>query len=764
MRYTRLMLWVGLICMASGSMSWRLALSAPAVQAQQADAQTEAGTPVIKAEARLVLVDTVVTDKKANYIRDLTAKDFKVFEDGKEQVVKSFSYESDSTSPSNPQKHYLVLFFDNSTMDVSDQARARDAAAKFIEANAGPNRLIAVIDFGGTLRVAQNFTADADRLKKVVAGLRSSAVSPNAPPPVELASLGTPPGLPTFSNSEADFGVRSVLMALRDLAKNLGPVPGRKSLVMLTAGFPITPEHQSELTAVIDACNKNNVAVYPIDVRGLESGMSVVPQGAKLRVPATPRSTHVTSATFSYTGSAVPRPHLVFVQHGGGGGSGGGGGHGGTGGGGGSGGGHGGGTGGGSRGGTGTGGAGGNRGVGGGMPASSYYNPNYQPRQIVPVFPESASTNQQLLYALAEGTGGFVIVNTNDLLGGLEKIAKEQSEYYVLSYTPVETAEGSCHTLHVKVDRGGTIVRSRSGYCNVKPADLLAGKPVEKDLENQAIGTQAGSISASMEAPFFYTSANIARVNLAMDIPSDSLKFEKEKGKQHSTINVLGIAYKPDGSVAARFSDNVNLDFENKKELEEFKQKPYQYENQFDVAPGQYTLKVVFSSGGESFGKIETPLTIDPYDGKQFSLSSMALSKELHRVSDLATGLDAALLEDRTPLVSQGMQIVPAATYTFKKTEPAAIYVEIYEPLLLGTTLPKVGLEVKILDRKSGQKKIDIGFTNTAPSMHAGNPVIPLGLKLPVDSLGPGTYRVELRAMDSAGNLSKPRTADFEVE
>jgi len=398
------------------------------------------------------------------------------------------------------------------------------------------------------------------------------------------------------------------------------------------------------------------------------------------------------------------------------------------------------------------------------MPASSYYNPNYQPRQIVPVFPESASTNQQLLYALAEGTGGFVIVNTNDLLGGLEKIAKEQSEYYVLSYTPVETAEGSCHTLHVKVDRGGTIVRSRSGYCNVKPADLLAGKPVEKDLENQAIGTQAGSISASMEAPFFYTSANIARVNLAMDIPSDSLKFEKEKGKQHSTINVLGIAYKPDGSVAARFSDNVNLDFENKKELEEFKQKPYQYENQFDVAPGQYTLKVVFSSGGESFGKIETPLTIDPYDGKQFSLSSMALSKELHRVSDLATGLDAALLEDRTPLVSQGMQIVPAATYTFKKTEPAAIYVEIYEPLLLGTTLPKVGLEVKILDRKSGQKKIDIGFTNTAPSMQAGNPVIPLGLKLPVDSLGPGTYRVELRAMDSAGNLSKPRTADFEVE
>jgi len=268
---------------------------------------------------------------------------------------------------------------------------------------------------------------------------------------------------------------------------------------------------------------------------------------------------------------------------------------------------------------------------------------------------------------------------------------------------------------------------------------------------------------ASMEAPFFYTSANTARVNLAIDIPSDSFKFEKEKGKQHCTMNVLGIAYKSDGAVAARFSDSVNLDFENKKDFEEFKQKPYEYENQFDVAPGQYNLKVVFNSGGESFGKIETPLTIDAYDGKQFSLSDMALSRELHRVSDLASGLDAALLEDRTLLVTQGMQIVPAATYRFKKTDSASIYVEVYEPLMLSSNVPKVGLEMIVLDRKNGEQKIHAGYTNTAASMQAGNPVIPVGVKLPLDRLDPGSYKVELRALDSAGNSSKLRTADFEV-
>src|SRR6202035_1238308 len=53
---------------------------------------------------------------------------------------------------------------------------------------------------------------------------------------------------------------------------------------------------------------------------------------------------------------------------------------------------------------------------------NAYNNPYNQSRSIVPQFPPSVSTNQQVLAALAEGTGGFTIFNTNDLLGGLERI------------------------------------------------------------------------------------------------------------------------------------------------------------------------------------------------------------------------------------------------------------------------------------------------------------------------------------------------------
>jgi VWFA-related protein len=746
--------------------------TAPPAQTANPAQPSAAPVAVFQAQAKLVLVDSIVTDKKGDYVRDLTQKDFRVWEDNKEQEIKTFSYESES-SPNNPSKHYLVLFFDNSTMDFGDQARARDAAAKFIDANTGPNRLIALVDFGGTLRVTQNFTADPDLLKKVVAGTKFSTVSPNAHGP-EVASLGAPP----LGNAEADFGARSMLLAIRDLAKNLGSVPGRKILVLLTSGFPLTPERQSELTAVIDACNKANVAIYPIDVRGLITpDLAPVPgrgPHSGLTTPATHHAQLVT-AVLTYSSDAEPTPHLVYVQHTGGGTGGGGTGGGGTGGGStGGGGGHsgggggstgGGGTSGGGHGGGGGGstGGGGSRGGGGYSGLGNYYNnPNFQPRNIVPQFPASATTNQQVLFALADGTGGFVIHDTNDLLSGMERIAKEQNEYYILGYTPPDSEESSCHTLKVKIDLGGTTVRSRSGYCNVQPADLLAGKPIERELESHAARDQAGS-SGSLETPFFFTSPNVARVSLAMEVPSSSIKFEKQKGKFHSDVNVLGIATRSAGGEAARFSDTVHLEFD-KKELEEFQKKPFTYQNQFDVASGEYKLTVVFSAGGESFGKLETSLKVDSYDGKRFDLSSLALSREVHPVSQLADGMDADLIAGNVPLVTGGVEVVPAADYHFKKTEPAFVYMEIYEPLLAGSNPPKVGVEMTILDSKTGAAPVKLAFMANDHVIQPGNPVVPLGLKVPVDKLDPGSYRLELHALDSAGNSSTVRSSEFEVD
>jgi VWFA-related protein len=779
-----------------GSMSFLLVVvlggTIAVAQSQQPAATPGTPTETLKVETRVVLVDAVVTDKKGNYIHDLAANDFKVWEDGKEQPVSSFSREDTNADPSHPAKHYLVLFFDNSTMDFGDQAKARDAAAKFIDSNAGPNRVIAVAEFGGTLRIAQNFTADAERLKKVVAGVKFSTVSPNGPSP-DLASTGMPQSQPQtldpagFAGLGADFGARSVFLALRNLAKGLATAPGRKTLVFLSAGFTMTMELESELNAVIDSCNKANVAVYPIDVRGL---VAPVPSSRNHRLTE-PASPHLVRASLMYDGSTRQMLHFASLgadpsgspQHagqgpGGGGGGGrpgggsgggvggsGGGGRGGTGGtggttGGGKGG-SGGTTGGGGKGGSGTTGTGG-RGGRGVVP--TYYGPTNPPRPLVPQFPDGVSATQQFLYQLAEGTGGFVIVNTNDLLGGLDRIAKDQSEYYLLGYKPPESADGSCHNLKVKVNRGGTNVRFRSGYCKVRPQDLLAGTTTEKTLESRAAGELQGNVSAAVLAPYFYSAPNVARVHLVMDIPSKSLRFEKVKGKQHAEVNVLGIAYKPDGAVAARFSDTVNLDLDGKKEVEEFQNHPFHYEKQFDIAAGTYNLRVVFNSGNDIFGKVENPLSVLPYDGKKIAVSAIALSNNLAKVTDLDSTYDSEILQDSKPLVVRGMQINPSATNHFKKSDMAAAYIEVYDPLLTGDKPPQIVLEFRIVEKKSGAQKLDVGFTDTKDAIKPGNPTVPVGLRLPLDTLDPGSYRVDLRAQDSVGNITEFRAVEFEVE
>jgi hypothetical protein len=103
---------------------------------------------------------------------------------------------------------------------------------------------------------------------------------------------------------------------------------------------------------------------------------------------------------------------------------------------------------------------------------------------MIPKMPESTLDAQNIMHMLADGTGGFVIKNTNDLFAGLQKIGLEIDEYYILGYTPPESPEGSCHALKVKVDKGA------AGPATCSPATLWrrrwrAGLLVRSPVQSQ---------------------------------------------------------------------------------------------------------------------------------------------------------------------------------------------------------------------------------------------------------------------------------------
>jgi VWFA-related protein len=631
-------------------------------------AEPAPASKVIKAEANLVLVDVAVTDKKKDYLKDLEQKDFHVFEDGVEQNIVSFSREADLRANAPERRRYMVLFFDNTTMETSAQMEERQAAAKFVAMTASLDRMMAVMDFGGVLHVAQNFTADGELLNNAVQTAKFSAVQANVPGG----------GRSRGARAQADYALRSLLLALRDLARTLSAVPGRKIMLFFSAGFVVSGEYQADFQDTLDALNKANVAVYSVGALGLSASASGP----------------------SRLGGDISS-----------------------------------------------------------APARKPPKPSKRPPRIG----SSVGVREEVLRTFASNTGGFPIVDTNDLLGGMVKVSEEMDESYVLGYVPPNpTHEGQYHKIRVKVDRAGAEVRARDGYFDKKSPDLLAGKPEGKTLEAHAAGSVPGDIPVSLSAPYFYVEPGVALVDLALSIPGSSLNFEKQKDIYHSQVNVLGIAYRDDGTVAARFSDTVNVDYEQ-QESQMIDENPFQYQKCFKIAPGKYVLKVVLSAGGQKFGKYALPLVVDPFSGKEFTLGGPALGERIAMVTPQTQDMDEALLENTKPLVANGVQVVPSASNRFAQNMQPDFYLEVYNPLLT-TGKVQVGIRVNIVDRKTQRTIFSSGITPINQFAHAGNPLVALNFKLPISGLPPGDYRMEVQGGDSAGNVSPVRSADFSIE
>ena len=669
-------------------MMWRFRPAALLMVATCLHAQELPG-PIIRSETRTVLVDAVAVDKKGKFATDLAPKDFRVWEDGKEQKLTGFSLESSGVSPERPARHYIAMFFDTSTAAQASQVVVRQQALRFVDGFASPDRYMAVINynFDGGIHIAQNFTTDRDLLKKalnMVPPSTSFTPGPAAatPPPRGGRGGAAAPGANITGDS---FAYRDMLQSLRSIVASLANIRGRKALVFFSGGIPVTGDLLSELDATVDACNKANVAVYTVGsvpVTGSDSGADSM--------------------------SARPAP------------------------------------------------------IGGRAPRGAQ-------------MPEPDMDNQSISSLLSDGTGGITFRTTNDLAASLGKVAQEQDQYYLLSYTPtVDSAEGSCHELKVKVDRGDLEVRARKSYCTSKPADLLTGKPAGAVLEARAASAAPGTITANMQLPWFYTAPNVARVNLAMEIIPSAMKFQKEKGgKLHGEFELAGVAYKADGTAAARVSDVVKLDFDTQQQVDAFLQAPYHYENQFEVAPGQYNFRMAFTSGStdaQGFGKVEMPLTVDAWNGQTLAISGIALSHDAHPAADLAAGLDVSLLEGQRPLTAKGAQVVPTGASQFHAGEPAYLYFEAYEPLLTTAKpdappdlhLPLIGIRVRVLDRATGQQKSDTGARSVGTFEHAGNATVPVISSLPTANLPAGAYRLEVSVMRESG-VPVLRTTDFDI-
>ena len=258
-----------------------------------------------RVQSDLVLVNVTVKDKSGSFVRGLKPEDFTILEDNKPQKVVSFDVENidavatqdvaqakplpGKSAPATPtaaaapsgsdadrfkDRRLIVLFFDLSAMEPDEIDRAITSAEHYVDTQMAPADMVSIVSLGSSLLVNQDFTADHDLLKKQL-----QAFGEGSGQGFEEGTTGSTEGTPDtgqpFTADDTEYNIFNTdrrLEALRSVAEKLSHMQQKKSLIYFSSGMDRTGiENQSELRAATNAAVRANMAIYTMDLRGLQA-------------------------------------------------------------------------------------------------------------------------------------------------------------------------------------------------------------------------------------------------------------------------------------------------------------------------------------------------------------------------------------------------------------------------------------------------------------------------------------------------------------
>jgi hypothetical protein len=185
--------------------------------------------------------------------------------------------------------------------------------------------------------------------------------------------------------------------------------------------------------------------------------------------------------------------------------------------------------------------------------------------------------------------------------------------------------------------------------------------------------------------------------------------------------------------------------------------------SRFSVEQFDTSVSVQTGAGPNAVARLEMPLAVEPWNSASFGISDIALSTEIRAV-DPVPSTGGPVLEGRGPLMAGGRQFVPAASNRFRRSGQIYFYTEVYDPALGGANPSSPTMQYRILDKKTGEVKLDSGVGSVASFVRPGNPLVPFATRLAVAELPAGSYRLEVRAANPSVQDAVARTVDFELQ
>ena len=501
----------------------------------------------IRTGTQVVALDVVVTDSAGHLVKGLEQSDFNVTEDSKLQTLRFFKEYSETQRPSAPpaavpkpalpanvfsnyaapteENAVTVVMLDLLNTPMADQAYAQDQLVKFLK-NKPKDARFALCILGNRLQMIQGFTDDQETLLAAAKGKKASQrrrplADPDSVLPVSLeAGRATARFL-----SRLDFFVESVALqqsearltdadqrmmvtvdAFAHLARYLESIPGRKNLVWLSGSFllGIYPESNGQnpflesrsygdnIKKVANLLGEAHVAVYPVDVKGLETN------------PLFSAASNDALAPISMQGSVPSGPALGGP-------------------------------------------AGPVRGSGIRVPNANTAVSTAVMMDQFDQFNVSQMDEHATMKQLAEQTGGQAFYNTNAIAEAIRTASDQGLNYYALSYTPTNKKyDGAFRRMKVKLNGKKYHLAYRSGYYAIDP--LAPAKP-SKDLTSSLAraAMQQGS-PQSRQIVFGARVVPIGKPRVAQSAPPGKVS-KKRKGESEEELQRYAIDH------AVTFSD-----------------------------------------------------------------------------------------------------------------------------------------------------------------------------------------------------------------
>jgi len=366
---------------------------------------------------------------------------------------------------------------------------------------------------------------------------------------------------------------------------------------------------------------------------------------------------------------------------------------------------------------------------------------------IYPIDPAGLRAGRSLsvdfLRGLAEVTGGYAVVDTNDTAAGVRQIFRENGSYYLLGYAARSPDErGHYRKIQVKVNRSGLTIRTRSGYIEpprAKPKAARKSEPAPVWAALASVMPRGDVEMHAVAAPFAVAGRRGAAVAIVA-----SLHQPAPPGTDRLVENadLLVQAYDPKGDRRAgeRMTARVVLRPEREGDV------VYEVFSRLDLPPGRYQLRLAAASAlqGKS-GSVFFDLDVPDFSDQALSWSGVVVSA--------ASGPTAAGKEKLAAL----LPVLPTTRREFTADDGATVFARLYQGGR--NALAPVTVRTRIED---GTGAIASDTTDVfEPGRFVADRSAEYRIALPLDRLAAGLYLLTIDAQ--AGKASARRTVTFSV-